>query len=121
MMNIHSPFHFDSLGRTAVASDSDHVRHMIESLLFTNPGERVNRPDFGGGLLQAVFAPNNPELAATAQFTAHAALQRWLGDIIEVRALEVTNDDAALRVSVQYVIRRTGERRLETFERSAIR
>ena len=63
---------------------------MIEQLLFTNPGERVNRPDFGSGLLQMVFAPNSPELAAALQFTMQAALQRWLGDVIEVQNLEVT-------------------------------
>ena len=53
------------------------------------PGERVNRPDFGSGLLQLVFAPNSPELAAALQFTVQAALQRWLGDVIEVQRLEV--------------------------------
>jgi phage baseplate assembly protein W len=87
-MNIDFPFHFDNLGRTAPTSDDDHIRDMIEQLLFTNPGERVNRPDFGSGLLQLVFAPNSPELAATLQFTVQAALQRWLGDLIEVQALE---------------------------------
>ena len=57
---------------------------MIEQLLFTNPGERVNRPDFGSGLLQMVFAPNSPELAAALQFTTQAALQRYLGDLIDL-------------------------------------
>ena len=57
---------------------------MIEQMLFTNPGERVNRPDFGSGLMQLVFAPNSPELAAALEFTLQAALDRWLGDVIEV-------------------------------------
>ena len=95
-MNIDYPFHFDSRGRTAATDDSDHVRDMIEQLLFTSPGERVNRPDFGSGLLQMVFAPNSPELAAALQFTLQAALQRWLGDVIEVRALEVSSEDSRL-------------------------
>ena len=68
-MNIDFPFHFDGRGRTAATGDDDHVRDMIEQLLFTSPGERVNRPDFGSGLLQLVFAPNSPELAAALQFT----------------------------------------------------
>ena len=63
-MNIDFPFHFDNRGRTAATDDDDHIRDMIEEFLFTNPGERVNRPDFGSGLLQMVFAPNSPELAA---------------------------------------------------------
>src|ERR1700730_1274121 len=47
LMNITYPFHFDNLGRTARDSNDDHIRDMIEELLFTSPGERVNRPDFG--------------------------------------------------------------------------
>jgi hypothetical protein len=91
---------------------------MIEQLLFTNPGERVNRPDFGSGLLQLVFAPNSPELAATLQFTTHAALQRWLGDVIDVRNLTVTAEDATLRIVVEYVIRGTGEARTTELARA---
>jgi len=117
-MNIDFPFHFDHWGRTATTSDDDHIRDMIEQLLFTNPGERVNRPDFGSGLLQLVFAPNSPELAATLQFTMQAALQRWLGDLIDVQALEVISEDASLRVLLQYVVKRSGEQRLATFEQS---
>jgi uncharacterized protein len=117
-MNIDFPFHFDRLGRTATTGYDEHVRDMIEQLLFTNPGERVNRPDFGSGLLQLVFAPNSPELAAALQFTLQASLQRWLGDVIDLQALEVVSEDATLRVTVQYVVRRSGETRVETFERS---
>ena len=116
-MNIDFQFHFDSRGRTASNSDDDHIRDMIEQLLFTSPGERVNRPDFGSGLLQLVFAPNSPELAATLQFTMQAALQQWLGDVIEVQSLEVTSEDAQLRVTAQYRVRRSGERRTAEFTR----
>ena len=119
-MNIDFPFHFDSRGRTGDASDDDHIHDMIEQLLFTSPGERVNRPDFGTGLLQMVFAPNSPELAAALQFTVQAALQQWLGDLIEVQQLEVESDDATLRVTLNYAVIRTGEQRTETFvQRSA--
>jgi Bacteriophage baseplate protein W len=119
-MNIDYPFHFDNRGRTAGTGDDDHIRDMIEQFLFTNPGERVNRPDFGSGLLQLIFAPNSPELAATLQFTVQAGLQQWLGDVIEVQALEVTSEDATLRILIQYMVRRTGERRTETFVRSGM-
>lgn len=117
-MNIDYPFHFDNRGRTASTGDDDHIRDMIEQFLFTNPGERVNRPDFGSGLLQLIFAPNSPELAAALQFTVQAGLQRWLGDVIEVQTLEVTSEEATLRILLQYIVRRTGERRTETFVRS---
>lgn len=118
-MNIDFPFHFDGRGRTAATSDDDHVRDMIEQLLFTSPGERVNRPDFGSGLLQMVFAPNSQELAATLQFTTQAALQRYLGDLIDLQSLDVTSEDATLSVVVKYVVKKTGDARTETFVRSA--
>ena len=105
-MNIDHPLHFDSRGRTALTDENDHVRDMIEQLIFTNPGERVNRPDFGSGLLQLIFAPNSPELAATVQFTLQASLQRWLGDVIDLQDLEVQAIDSALTIDVKYVIRR---------------
>lgn len=104
-MNLAFPFHFDRRGRTAVAGDDAHLRDMIEELLFTSPGERVNLPDFGTGIRQMVFAPNSPEIAAALQFTLQAALQRWLGDLIQVQALEVTSNDATLSVDIQYVRR----------------
>src|SRR5215510_14792093 len=119
VMNIDFPFHFDNRGRTAEADDDDHIRDMIEQLLFTTPGERVNRPDFGSGLLQLVFAPNSPELAATLQFTMQAALQRHLGDLIDLQTVEVTAQDSALQVVVKYIVKRTGDSRTENFVRSA--
>jgi phage baseplate assembly protein W len=119
-MDFDFPFHFDALGRTAATGGvggDDHIRDMIEQLLFTSPGERVNRPDFGSGLLQLVFAPNSPELAAALQFTVQAALQRFLGDVIEVQSLAVSSVDASLAVVVRYSVRQSGEVRTETFER----
>ena len=117
-MNIDYPFHFDNRGRSAETDDDEHVRDMIEQLLFTNPGERVNRPDFGSGLLQLVFAPNSPELAAALQFTLQAALQRWLGDVIDVGRLEVSSEDASLRVELSYTMRASGDTRSDSFVRS---
>jgi hypothetical protein len=117
-MNVDYPFHFDSRGRTALTGADDHIRDMIEQFLFTNPGERVNRPEFGSGLLHMIFAANSPELAPALQFTVQAGLQRWLGDVIEIQALEVTSEEAALRVNLNYVVRRTQEKRSTTFTRS---
>jgi len=106
-MNIDFPFHFDARGRTADTTYEDHIRDLIEQVLFTAPGERVNRPTFGSGLLQLVFAPNSPELAAATQFLVQGNLQQWLGDLIEVRAVNVEAIESTLRVQVDYVIRRT--------------
>ena len=119
-MNIDFPFHFDARGRAATTSDDDHIRDMIEQLLFTNPGERVNRPDFGSGLLQMVIAPASTELAAALQFTMQAALQRYLGDLIDLQSLDVTVQDSTLQVVVKYVVRRTQVSHTETFQRSGV-
>jgi phage baseplate assembly protein W len=116
-MNVDFPFHPDRDGRAARTSDEDHVRDMIEQVLFTAPGERVNRPDFGCGLLQLVFAPNSDELASATRFLVQGALQRWLGEVIQVDEVDVRSDDATLAVRVAYTLRRTRERRVAEFAR----
>jgi phage baseplate assembly protein W len=116
-MNASFPFHTSSLGRTALAGEDQHIRDLIEQVLFTSPGERVNRPDFGSGLMQLVFAPNSPELAAATQLLVQGALQRWLGDLILVEAVQVESEDSTLRVLVQYSILRTQERQVAQFSR----
>ena len=119
MMDTDFPFRFDGSGRTALTDEEGHVRDMIEQVLFTAPGERVNRPEFGSGLLQMVFAPNSPEIAAAMRFTLQAALQQWLADLIEIRALEVVADEATFGVRLDYVLRRTGDTRTDVFLRGA--
>jgi phage baseplate assembly protein W len=104
-MQFDYPYHFDDRGRTAGTSPEDHVRDMIEQVLFTSPGERVNRPEFGSGLLQLLFAPVGPEIRTALQFTVQGALQRWLGDVIEPRKVEVDVEDSQVRVKVEYAIR----------------
>src|SRR5512139_160033 len=118
MLNIDFPFHFDNRGRTAMTDDNDHIRDMIEQFLFTNNGERVNRPDFGSGILQLIFAPNSPELAATLQFTLQAAIQRWLGDVLDLKAVDVQSVDSTLTIDLQYVVRRTNETQTAHFTRT---
>jgi phage baseplate assembly protein W len=117
-MNLDYPFHFDGRGRTATTDDDTHIRDLIEQVLFTAPGERVNRPTFGSGLLQLVFAPNSDALAATTQATVQGALQQWLGDVIQVQAVDVQNDDATLRITVQYIVRRTQQQQVAQFTRT---
>ncbi len=114
-MNIDHPWHFDAVGRTAAVDDAGHVADMIEEFLFTNPGERVNRPDFGSGLQQLVFGPNSPELAAALQFTVRAGLQRWLGDVMDVTALAVTSEDSTISVDISYRLSGSSVVLTETF------
>lgn len=117
-MNAAFPYALDGRGRTAVSDGDEHLRHLIEQVLFTAPGERVMRPTFGSGVYQLVFAPASSALAATAQQTIHAALQQWLGDRIAVEAVQVEADDGAVRVDVRYHALPGGPPRTATFERA---
>jgi uncharacterized protein len=114
--NVSLPYRVDGRGRTAEADGSDaHIRDLIETVLFTVPGERVNRPDFGCGLLQLVFAPNSVELAATLQALVQGALQQWLGTLIRVEEVLADSTDATLSVRVRYTVLATQETRSASF------
>ncbi len=118
MSYMDYPYQVDSTGHTAQTGGDEHIRDLIEQVLFTSPGERVNRPTFGTGLLQLVFAPNSSELATATQFLVQSSLQQWLGDLINVEAVQVQNIDSTLTVDVIYTVRVTQQRRSETFQRS---
>lgn len=114
-MDIAFPLQVDPTGRTASAGTDDHVRQMVEQLLFTRPGERVMQPTLGCGLLQLVFEPNSPEIAAAVQMTVQASLQQWLSDVVRVDSLSVDAVDAALTITVSYVVTGTGAAGQATF------
>lgn len=114
MMNIDYPFQFDGRGRTAETVDADHIRDLIEQFIFTAAGERVNRPDLGSGILQMVFAPNSPELASALQHTIKSGLQRWMGDLIDIKSLEVSRNESTIQVVIRYTILRTSESHEDT-------
>jgi phage baseplate assembly protein W len=118
-MQVKYPFQVDTRGRSGASTDDDHVRELIEQLLFTAPGERVNRPTFGTGLRQLVFAPNSAALVQALQLSVQSSLQQWLGDLVEVDSLEVAAEDAVLRVQVVYRHRRDGQQQIALFERTA--
>lgn len=111
------PYHFDGRRRTAETDGPAHIRQLIEQLLFTQPGERVNRPEFGSGVLQLVFAAASPEVAATTEFLIRGALQQHLADRIAVRAVSVEAIEAVLLIGIDYVILATGEIVSAQFER----
>ncbi|WOJ90436.1 GPW/gp25 family protein [Methylocapsa polymorpha] len=115
MTNFAFPYQFDGGGRTTLADDDRHIRDLIEQTLFTTPGERINRPNFGAALSQLVFAPNSPELATATQFLVQGALQQWLGDLIVVQQVDVSAEDSTLTVVVKYAVRRTQEIKTATF------
>jgi uncharacterized protein len=108
MLEVAFPYQLDDRGRTDTATYDDHVEQMLELLLFTRPGERVNQPTFGCGLLDQVFAPNSPEIAAALQVTIAAAISLWLGDVISLTSLDVTSQASLLSVTLAYTVLATG-------------
>ena len=115
MDTLDYPYRFDGHGRTATTDQADHIRDLIEQVLFTSPGERVMRPDFGAGLLRLVFEPNSTTLAATTKFLVQSGLQQHLSALIAVNAVDVENIDATLQVTVRYVVLSDGTTRQSTF------
>ncbi|MGY1690600.1 GPW/gp25 family protein [Geodermatophilus sp. SYSU D01105] len=118
-MYVDFPWSYDGRGRTAETTRADHVRDLLVLTALTEAGERVNRPGFGCGLRQLVFAPNSAELAAALQFTMQGAIERELGDVLTLRALQVTSEDSILDVTVTYVLRETGAEETVTVRREA--
>lgn len=115
MQTLDYPYHFDGRGLTAITGEADHIRDLIEQVLFTSPGERVMRPDFGAGLLALVFEPNSSTLAATTQFLVQSGLQQHLSDLIAVDQVTVENVDAALQVTVRYTVLADGATQQASF------
>ncbi len=104
MTTVAFPFTVDPLGQVA-ADGTDGLRGRIIQVLFTSPGERVALPDFGCGLLDLVFEPNDDVLAAAIGFSVTQNLMRWLGDLITVDGVDVTRQDEMVAVEVAYTRR----------------
>lgn len=118
-MHVAFPYRHDMSGRTARVDQAEYVRDLIEQVLFTSPGERVNRPDFGSGVLQLVFGPNSEALASTTRATIQGALVQWVGELIELRDVAVESEDARLHITISYVLRSTGQALVAEFTRQA--
>jgi uncharacterized protein len=114
-MNLAFPWRFDHRGRTAASATERYVRDLIEAVLFTAPGERVMRPDFGSGVAQLLFEPNSPELAGTVEMLVQAALTQWLSELITVTGVRVEAEESTLRVHVNYAVRGDDRPHAQTF------
>ena len=113
---VDDPLHLDVRARTAHISEDDWLRDLVRAVLFTAPGERVHRPDFGSGVLQLVFQPTSVEVATTVQFVVQGALQQWVGHLIEIGGVDVAATEDSLHITVSWTDRRSGQTRSETFE-----
>jgi phage baseplate assembly protein W len=119
MTQVAFPYRLDPRGRTAASDDERHLRDLIEQVLFTSPGERVNRPGFGTPVLQLVFEPSGDVLASALQATVQAALQHELRGRLTIERVVVERDEAVLRITVAYAARATGAITTAEFTREA--
>jgi hypothetical protein len=116
-MNVKYTLQFDTAGHTATSGDNEHIQEMIEQVLLTSPGERVNRPGFGSGLLQLLFEGQSEELIMTSQFLVQSALQQWLGDLIEVNDVQVESEDSTISIKIVFTVRKTKEQLVANISR----
>lgn len=115
---IDYPIAIDAgLGRLAAETDyAKHVENLMKQLLLTNPGQRINRPEFGCGIRRMVFAPNSTESASLAQVTIFQALETWLSPVIQVENVEVAAQDEVLSIKIQYLLKVRREQRYLNIE-----
>jgi Bacteriophage baseplate protein W len=116
-MIIAYPFSITDEGLVATSGYSQHIEQLIEQILFTMPGERVNLPDFGTGITRLIFDPGNAEMVSATQFLIQGALQQWLGNLIQVQTVQVVAEDSTLNVTIHYVVKQTSQLRVANFTR----
>ena len=116
--SLHYPFAVDpARGRVEQEADyAEHVEQMIKQVLFTGPGERINRPDFGCGVRRLVFAPNGAVSAALAQVTIFQSLTKWLDSVITVSDVAAIAKDSTLEIRIAYVLKARQEKRYLNLE-----
>ena len=113
--NIAFPYSIDIAGRSSEASQSEHLRQLIEQILFTSPGERVNRPNFGCELRRIVFTPERAELTAAIEAMVQGAITQWAGHLIQLLTVDIRLDGDTAIVTIRYVENLTRETRVATF------
>ena len=103
---VRFPFSLNTMGRIQVCGGDDAIQGKIIQVLFTAPGERINIPEFGCGLFNLVFEPNNELLAAAMEFTIGQALVQWMDDDIIVEGIQVTSEVEKTMVEIAYSLKK---------------
>ena len=107
------PPNINSQGKLGLTTERNEIEQAIFIILSTNRGERVMRPDFGCGLFELVFAPNNSQTAAQARRYVEEALGMW-EPRIQLQQVQVRQDperDNALLIEIAYEVKATNDRR----------
>jgi phage baseplate assembly protein W len=112
---MNYPFKISGNGKISPANEEKHIKDLIEQILFTDPRERVNLPDFGCGLKSYIFAPNDRTLKTTLRLTIISSVQKWLSHLIIVEDVSVDVDEEELKISIKYTKIRDMEENLAEF------
>jgi len=100
------PVAINLTGGISTSTLEENVRESVFVILGTATGERVNRPDFGCRIHDLMFAPNNDETAARAEFYCTEAIMFFEPRIADVRCKAIPNKDEPNRLDIRitYVI-----------------
>ena len=109
-MFLNFPYNINSKGKSSTVNNiNEYIKQLLEQLLFTNPGERVNRPSFGTGIRQLVFSPNSDEIVSITKALIQGNLQNWLSDYIIVEEVDTKSVESSLFVTIKYIVKSTSE------------
>jgi len=116
--HLSFPFRIAADGRSAqVQTLEEHVRDEVIQLILTNPGERADLPEFGGGVRRLVFEGAGLTTSAMAKAMLSQALSRWLAQRVTVEQLDVTAVSETLTVDLVYRVAGTPDPRRIRFQR----
>jgi Bacteriophage baseplate protein W len=100
-----------------LAARAEHIRGQIEQVLFTLPGERVFRPEFGAGVKALVFEPNDTPLWQITKRRLLASLADALQGEVDPKSIEVdvSGEEATLTIAIAYTLAAIGQRDSQVF------
>jgi phage baseplate assembly protein W len=96
------PPHIGSDGRWAWSEGEINIREAIQVIVMTEPGERLQLPDFGGGLGALLFEPNTTATCHAAGERIRAAVSDW-EPRVTVSSVDVEPDPADSEAAVATV------------------
>ncbi|THD35872.1 MAG: hypothetical protein E7773_07945 [Sphingomonas sp.] len=100
---IAFPYRLAPSGQTETSDLDDYIRDLLAQIVFTDPGERVNRPDFGCSLRRLVFTDGRSETTAAVEALIHSALRQWVGEVVQIQQVDVTTADSLVAVTIGYL------------------
>ena len=101
------PIRVNGRGGLSYSSGERDIAEAIWSILATDPGERIMRPEFGCPIQRSVFAPNDAAARSAIADSVQRALIRYEPriDVVDVRVETHPETPSTLLIHVDYSIR----------------